>query len=57
MKTVWAFREEGTELLLLAWVSISWGLDVIVSDLIPDESRTFVMSPKYPDQLWGPYKR
>jgi len=51
MKTVWAFREVGTELLLLAWFSISWGLDVIVSGLIPDESKTFVISPKRPDQL------
>jgi hypothetical protein len=55
MKTVWAFREVGTELLLLAWFSISWGLDVIGSGLIPNESKTFVLSPKRPDQLWGPY--
>jgi len=55
MKRVWAFREVGTEPLLLAWVSISWGLDVIVSGLIPDERKTFLISPKCPDQcLEGP---
>ena len=44
MKTVWAFREVGTELLLVAWVSISWGLEVIVSGLIPNESKAFDIS-------------
>lgn len=55
MKTIWEFREVGTELLLFAGVSISWSLDVIVSGLIPDENKIFFMSPKCPDQLWGPY--
>ena len=55
MKTTWAFREVETELLLLAWVSISWGLDFIVSGLRPNYNKLFVVSPKCPDQLWGPY--
>jgi hypothetical protein len=46
MKKFWTFRKVGTELLLVAGVSISWGLDVIVSGLIPDDSKTFFIFPE-----------